>query len=64
MITKDDMFTAYRTVFDEYKSPIIINSEDYVVNDVRYYVSDNGLACYCITLRSAFDGKLLLCLKL
>lgn len=57
MITKDDMFTAYRTVFDEYKSPIIINSEDYVVNDVRYYVSDNGLACYCITLRSAFDGK-------
>lgn len=57
MITKDDMFTAYRTVFDEYKSPIIINSEDYIVNDVRYYVSDNGLACYCITLRSAFDNK-------
>ena len=57
MITKDDMFTAYRTVFDEYKSPIIINSEDYVVHDVRYYVADNGLACYCITLRSAFDGK-------
>ncbi len=44
MITKDDMFTAYRTVFDEYKSPIIINSEDYVVHDVRYYVADNGLA--------------------
>lgn len=57
MITKDDMFTAYRTVFDEYKSPIIINSEDYIVHDVRYYVADNGLACYCITLRSAFDGK-------
>lgn len=57
MITKDDMFTAYRTVFDEYKSPIIINSEDYVVETMRYYVSENGLGCYCITLRSAIDNK-------
>lgn len=57
MITRDDMFTAYRTVFDEYKSPIIVNSEDYIIHDVRYYIADNGLACYCITLRSAFDGK-------
>ncbi|MBD5584385.1 MAG: AAA family ATPase [Clostridia bacterium] len=57
MITKDDMFTAYRTVFDEFKSPIIVNSEDYIVENMRYYVADNKLACYCVTLRSAFDGK-------
>lgn len=57
MITKDDMFTAYRTVFDEYKSPIIVNSEDYIVQNVRYYVDSNNIASYCLTLRSAFDGK-------
>lgn len=57
MITVNDMFTAYRTVFDEYKSPIIVNSEDYIVNNMRYYVADNKLACYCVTLRSMFDNK-------
>lgn len=31
MITKDDLLTAYSTIVDEFNTPIITNSEDYII---------------------------------
>lgn len=37
VITKNDLFTSYVTIVDDFNSPIIRNSEDYIVYDVVNY---------------------------
>lgn len=38
VITKNDLFTSYLTVVNQFNDTVIINSEDYILNDVVNYV--------------------------
>lgn len=39
-ITNNDLIMAYETILDEYMSPIISNSEEYIIKDMVNYVDD------------------------
>lgn len=39
IITKNDLLTSYTTIVDDYNSPIIKNSEEYIVKDIVNYVN-------------------------
>ena len=38
VITKNDLMMSYRTIVDEYNTPIINNSEEYIIDDIVDYV--------------------------
>lgn len=40
ILTKHDLLMAYETVVDDYQAPIIINSEEYIVNEIVNYVDN------------------------
>lgn len=58
VINHDDLFTAYNTIVDEYGSPIIINSEDYIIYDCRPYFSDEGIQTFAVNFKSMYDGRI------
>ena len=39
IITKNDLITSYTTIVDDYNSPIIKNSEEYIIKDIVNYVN-------------------------
>lgn len=40
IITKNDLIMSYETIVDEFMSPIIHNSEEYIINDIVDFVDD------------------------
>ena len=38
IITKNDLIMSYETIVDDFNSPIITNSEEYIINDIVSYV--------------------------
>lgn len=46
LIEPSDLLTGYRTIVDEYNTPIIVNSEDYRVKDVELTSTDYGFDVY------------------
>lgn len=58
IINHDDLFTAYNTIVDEYKDPIVINSEDYIIYDCRPYFSDEEIQTYAVNFKSMYDGRI------
>lgn len=51
MIGMGDILTGYNTVLDEFMDPIIVNSEDYIVDYVEKRITDDGFDVYVCTLR-------------
>lgn len=52
IICKDDLFTGYTTIVDEFFRPSIINSDDYIIDDIEMRKSDYGFKVYLTTLKS------------
>lgn len=58
IIGMNDILTGYNTVLDEFSDPIIINSEDYIVDNVVRRITDDGFEVFVTRLRSYTDLKL------
>lgn len=52
----NDLFLAYNTIVDEFKEAIILNSEDYIIHDIRPYFSDENIKTFAVNLQSMYDG--------
>jgi exodeoxyribonuclease-5 len=52
IVHKDDLFTGYNTIVDEYFNPIIVNSDDYIVDGLESRISDYGFKVFLCTLKS------------
>ena len=52
IVSKDDLFTGYSTIVDDYFKPIIVNSDDYIVDDLEIRKSDYGFKVYYVVLKS------------
>jgi len=48
----DDLFTGYTSIFDDFFTPIIINSDDYIVKDIQHRMSDFNFMVYLVTIQS------------
>jgi len=46
LIDEGDLLTGYRTIVDEYNTPIIVNSEDYRVKELEVSKTDYGFIVY------------------
>lgn len=56
IINEDDVFTAYNTIVDEYLVPIITNSEDYIVDEVRPFVNEYDMQTYIVSFKNFYTG--------
>lgn len=54
----NDLLLAYNTIVDEFKDPIILNSEDYIIEDIRPYFSDEKIKTFAVNLKSMYDGHI------
>ncbi len=52
LIVVGDILTAYKTIVDSNNSVVISNSSDYKVISATHRISDQGFACYLVTLFS------------
>lgn len=57
IICEDDLLTSYNTIVDDFFSPIITNSDDYVVVALFPKQSEHGFNGYQVTLRSLEDYR-------
>lgn len=57
IISIDDLLVGYKTIVDEYNTPVIINSEDYMIENLTRRTSDDGFDVFLATLRSLLDGR-------
>jgi hypothetical protein len=64
VLIKDDILTAYTTIIDEFNAPIIINSEDYLINTIREYTNTFDIKTFAVNLVSVYDGRLTLTLQI
>ena len=53
----DDLLTSYKTLVDDNNAPIIINSEDYIIDQIRPYRNEYRLDVNCVVLKSAYNLK-------
>jgi len=56
ILVKNDILTGYQTIVDEFISPIIINSNDYIVIDVYKKTSDYKFDMFVATLKDLDTG--------
>lgn len=56
MLCSDDLLVAYSTILDEFNSPIIINSENYIINNISNYTNMDGIKGFLVSFRSVVDG--------
>ena len=56
IIDSNDVFTSYQTIVDSYYKPIIINSEDYIIDSFDSRVSDDGFKCFNIAFKSTYSN--------
>lgn len=56
IIDINDLLLSYNTIVDEFRNPIILNSEDYIIEDIRPYISDENIKTYAVNLKSMYDG--------
>lgn len=57
IISVDDLLTGYKTIVDEYNTPIIINSEDYVIESLSKRKADDGFDVFIANMTSLLDGR-------
>ena len=53
-----DLLTAYSTIIDEFSAPIITNSEDYIISNIRKYKDSHGIANYAVNLQNVKSGDI------
>lgn len=53
----EDLLTAYKTLVDDNNSPVITNSEDYIINQISPYQNEYKLKVNCVVLKSAYSFK-------
>lgn len=58
IININDLLLSYNTIVDEFKEPIILNSEDYILEDIRPYISDEEIKTFAVNLKSMYDGHI------
>ena len=58
LIVKGDILMGYKTVVDQFLSPIVINSNDYLVEQVDSRISDDGFRMYVLTLKDLTDDNI------
>lgn len=58
IININDLILSYNTIIDEFKNPIILNSEDYILEDIRLYISDEDIKTFAVNLKSMYDGHI------
>ena len=56
MLVEGDILTGYKTVVDEYLSPVIINSNDYVVTDVESRMTDDNFSVFVVSVKDMLTG--------
>ena len=54
----NDLLLSYNTIVDEFKEAIILNSEDYIIEDIRPYFSDEKIKTFAVNLKSMYDGHI------
>lgn len=52
LINHDDLFTGYNTVVNEYNKAILVNSEDYILEDLSRRVTDYNFESFVVTLKN------------
>lgn len=57
ILVQDDVLTSYSTILDEFNSPIIINSEDYIVEEILDYNNKYIIQGFLTTFRAVSNGK-------
>lgn len=58
IITKNDLFTSYLTIVNQFNDTVIINSEDYILNDVVNYVHPKyELQGFLVKFTAIYGGK-------
>jgi hypothetical protein len=57
ILTIDDLLVGYKTIVDEYNTPVIINSEDYIIEALAKRITDDGFEVYVASMRSLLDGR-------
>jgi len=57
LLITGDILTGYNTIVDEFNSPYITNSEDYIVVDSTPYINTYGFKGYMVKLKNNFNGK-------
>lgn len=53
----DDLITSYKTLVDDNNAPIITNSEDYIIDQIRPYRNEYRLDVNCVILKSTYNLK-------
>jgi exodeoxyribonuclease-5 len=56
-VIKDDLFTSYSTIFNEFNTVILANSEDYIIDSIMNYNNQYLLSGYMVTLRKINGGE-------
>jgi len=57
ILNKNDVLMAYQNIVDNNMNPILINSEDYIIDDVYERYSELGFKEFIVNLISVTDGK-------
>ena len=52
ILTKDDVLTSYTTIVDEFLSPVVTNSDDYVIENIREYINPNDVKTWAVNLKN------------
>lgn len=57
-ITLNDLLTSYTTIVDEFLADIIVNSDDYIIDDLgEYYPTDEPFKCFLVKLVNTKTGR-------
>lgn len=58
ILHKDDLITGYNTILDEFNSPVLINSDDYIIHKLEKRLNDEGIHVFIIELKNVYSGKI------
>jgi hypothetical protein len=56
ILTVGDKLMGYKTIVDEFLSPIILNSNEYLVNKVEDRISDDGFKVFEVEIEDYYTG--------
>jgi len=57
VISNEDLVVGYKTIVNEFNDPLIINSEDYIIEQISKRTSDDKFEIFVVTFRSLLDGR-------
>lgn len=56
LIHINDLFTSYNTIVDRFSTPVITNSSDYSVHDLKPFIDESDLETFAVQLKDINDG--------